>query len=187
MTIKTVVVERRIAAVVSNMKFRMQLSDVQVCIYITTFVIFDILHFQIVMGEGQSLFASLGQLELLWENDIYVVKTIKTAFRENDPEYLPFKRYQRLPALFYLRNEYIIKVYIRSERPNIAVLIPNIYRYVKQHCQYKLNQTPNYNHLGHPINAYHLLRHIVYGWEYVSYHLPTLIQKRPLLPELCKY
>ena len=28
-----------------------------------------------------------------------------------------------------------------------------------------LNGTPNYTHLGHPINAYHLIRHVASGWN----------------------
>lgn len=30
--------------------------------------------------------------------------------------------------------------------------------------------------MGHPINAYHFIRHVYYGWEYVSRHLPALIK-----------
>lgn len=57
-------------------------------------------------------------------------------------------------------------------------------RYVKQHRQQGLNQTPNIDHLGHPINAYHLLRHVVYGWEYVSHHLSLPTEQKPLSNEL---
>ena len=28
-----------------------------------------------------------------------------------------------------------------------------------------LNRTPSYTHLGHPINAYHLIRHVASGWN----------------------
>lgn len=41
-------------------------------------------------------------------------------------------------------------------------------RYVQQHHIHGLNQTPNYDHLGHPINAYHLIRHVASGWENVK-------------------
>ena len=64
---------------------------------------------------------------------------------------------------------------------------PNFPRYVKQHNRYKLNNTQNYNHLGHPINAYHLIRHVVYGWEYIFHYLSALTEKRPLTPALSKY
>ena len=29
-----------------------------------------------------------------------------------------------------------------------------------------LNQTPNYDYLGHPLNAYHVVRHVASGWNY---------------------
>ena len=32
---------------------------------------------------------------------------------------------------------------------------------------HNLNQTPNFNHLGHPLNAYHLIRHVASGWNYL--------------------
>ena len=59
-------------------------------------------------------------------------------------------------------------------------------RYVNQHHRHKLNNTPTINYLGHPINAYHLIRHIVYGWEYISHHLPVLMERRPLHTALGK-
>ena len=79
-------------------------------------------------------------------------------------------------------------VIIRLEIETIKFFInSNFRRYVKQHNRYKLNNTPNHNHLGHPINAYHLIRHVVYGWEYISHHLSALTEKRPLTPALSKY
>ena len=42
-----------------------------------------------------------------------------------------------------------------------------IFRYVKTHYMHNLNQTPNFNHLGHPLNAYHLIRHVASGWNYL--------------------
>ena len=38
-------------------------------------------------------------------------------------------------------------------------------RYTKSHYLHQLNATPNYDHLGHPINAYHLIRHVASGWN----------------------
>ena len=32
----------------------------------------------------------------------------------------------------------------------------------------KLNETPNIEQLGHPINAYHLIRHITFGWNTIT-------------------
>ena len=40
-----------------------------------------------------------------------------------------------------------------------------IFRYVKHHYIHQLNQTPNYDYLGHPLNAYHFIRHVASGWD----------------------
>ena len=42
-----------------------------------------------------------------------------------------------------------------------------VFRYVKSHYMHNLNQAPNFNHLGHPLNAYHLMRHVASGWNYL--------------------
>ena len=42
-----------------------------------------------------------------------------------------------------------------------------VFRYVKSHYMHNLNQAPNFNHLGHPLNAYHLIRHVASGWNYL--------------------
>ena len=39
------------------------------------------------------------------------------------------------------------------------------HRYIKNHHLHKLNATPNLDYLGHPINAYHLIRHVASGWK----------------------
>ena len=38
---------------------------------------------------------------------------------------------------------------------------------MKHHKIHKLNEPPNYEYLGHPINAYHLIRHVASGWSNV--------------------
>ena len=35
----------------------------------------------------------------------------------------------------------------------------------ESHMKHQLNQTPNFDYLGHPVNAYHFLRHIASGWN----------------------
>ena len=44
-------------------------------------------------------------------------------------------------------------------------MILSFNRYVKHHYIHQLNQTPNYDYLGHPVNAYHLIRHVASGWD----------------------
>ena len=36
--------------------------------------------------------------------------------------------------------------------------------YVMRHNELKLNETPNYDFLGQPINAFHFVRHVASGW-----------------------
>ena len=74
-------------------KTKMHTFETNVYIYVRTFVMFNCMLPHIVNGEGQSLFASLAQLELLWQNDIDVVKTMEILLKEKIPEYRPIKRY----------------------------------------------------------------------------------------------
>ena len=39
------------------------------------------------------------------------------------------------------------------------------YRYIKNHHLHKLNDNPNFDYLGHPVNAYHFIRHVASGWK----------------------
>ena len=52
------------------------------------------------------------------------------------------------------------------------ILIPTYYlnyikyfRYVESHKKLKLNQEPNVDYLGHPINGYNLIKHAAMGWK----------------------
>ena len=38
-------------------------------------------------------------------------------------------------------------------------------RYIKNHRLHKLNDNPNLEYLGHPLNSYHLIRHVASGWK----------------------
>ena len=38
-------------------------------------------------------------------------------------------------------------------------------RYIKNHHLHKLNDNPNFDYLGHPVNAYHFIRHVASGWK----------------------
>ena len=38
-------------------------------------------------------------------------------------------------------------------------------RYLENHYLHQLNDTPNLDYLGHPINAYHFIRHVASGWK----------------------
>ena len=58
-----------------------------------TFVALIIIRPEIVISVSESLFASLSQLELLWQNDINVVKTMEHLLEERLPEYEPLKRF----------------------------------------------------------------------------------------------
>ena len=49
----------------------------------------------------------------------------------------------------------------------VRFLLSFINRYIKQHYLHQLNKTPDYEYLGHPINAYHLIRHVASDWNNV--------------------
>ena len=38
-------------------------------------------------------------------------------------------------------------------------------RYVESHKKLELNQEPNVDYLGHPINGYNLIKHAAMGWK----------------------
>ena len=40
-----------------------------------------------------------------------------------------------------------------------------IFRYVNSHKIHQLDQEPNFDYLGHPLDAYHFVRHVATGWE----------------------
>ena len=47
----------------------------------------------------------------------------------------------------------------------LEVELFSLCRYIKNHHLHKLNDTPNLDYLGHPINAYHFIRHVASGWQ----------------------
>ena len=49
-----------------------------------------------------------------------------------------------------------------------------LHRYIKNHHLHKLNDTPNLDYLGHPINAYHLIRHVASGWNRILNDAPQI-------------
>ena len=48
------------------------------------------------------------------------------------------------------------------------------YRYIKSHHLHKLGEIPNIDYLGHPINAYHLIRHVASGWQHILNDSPRI-------------
>ena len=45
---------------------------------------------------------------------------------------------------------------------------------------HQLNQTPNYRYLSHPINSFHLIRHVASGWDnIVKYILKDEVSDLP--------
>ena len=57
-------------------------------------LVLNLIRPQIVISVSESLFASLSQLELLWQNDIDIVQTMEHLLEDQLPEYEPLKRYQ---------------------------------------------------------------------------------------------
>ena len=56
-------------------------------------------------------------------------------------------------------------VYNLLAYPCSKILTILLYRYIQSHQLHKLNDTPNLDYLGHPINAYHFIRHVASGWK----------------------
>ena len=68
---------------------------------------------------------------------------------------------------------------------NILQLCTQFLRYVRNHKILELDQEPNVEYLGHPINAFNLIKHTAVGWSYIN---DTV--KQPLnrtLQNICKY
>ena len=63
-------------------------------ICIRSALVLTVIRPQIVIGVSESLFASLSQLEMLWQNDIDIVQTMEHLLEDQLPEYEPLKRYQ---------------------------------------------------------------------------------------------
>lgn len=55
--------------------------------------------------------------------------------------------------------------------------------YVTSHKHHTLDQEPNYDFLGHPVNAYHFVRHVASGWNKVR---ENLIGNNSLIEDLQK-
>ena len=70
------------------------------------------------------------------------------------------------------------------------------YRYIKDHHLHQLSDAPNLDYLGHPINAYHLIRHVASGWNRILNDAPQInkwiehnagiIVWNDLLGDICK-
>ena len=75
-------------------KFNMDRLKNACHICIMSILVLNVIRPQIVFGVSESLFASLSQLELLWQNDIDIVQTMEHLLEDQLPEYEPLKRYQ---------------------------------------------------------------------------------------------
>ena len=48
---------------------------------------------------------------------------------------------------------------LESAIENLKTIMPVFERYITNHKKLELNQEPNVDYLGHPINAYNLIKH----------------------------
>ena len=65
-----------------------------VFIKIKAIIILCLMNSQILLGLKHNLFGSLSQLELLWKNDVHIVKMMETLIKENISDYSPLKKYK---------------------------------------------------------------------------------------------
>ena len=73
---------------------------------------------------------------------------------------------------------------MKTPKKYLMTMYP-ILRYVRNHKILELDQEPNVEYLGHPINAFNLIKHTAVGWSYIN---DTV--KQPLnrtLQNICKY
>ena len=50
----------------------------------------------------------------------------------------------------------------------IQIIYSSHLRYIKSYHDLRLNEEPNFEFLGHPINSYHLVRHVAFAYEHVA-------------------
>ena len=81
----------------------MKKEDLSVSLCIRMMLLIYLLNHKFVIGLKESLFASISQLELLWQNDIHVVKMMEKLLEEPIAEYKPFKRYKLIEAFCFHR------------------------------------------------------------------------------------
>ena len=71
---------------------------------------------------------------------------------------------------------------LESAIENLKTIMPVFERYITNHKKLELNQEPNVDYLGHPINAYNLIKHSALGWKMFSEDIvPVLNQTIPNL------
>ena len=46
--------------------------------------------------------------------------------------------------------------------------LPYLNRYLKEHYSLEMQNKSKSEYLGHPINAYHLIRHVALGWDGIN-------------------
>ena len=74
--------------------FIMQMSSNSQLIFPhTTILLLTTIQLPIVIAIRQSLFASLSQLQLLWHNDIHIVKIMEHILETASEEYRPLQRF----------------------------------------------------------------------------------------------
>lgn len=108
---------------------------------------------------GDDLFSSLSQLEVLWKNEIQVVKHMEDMVQKGSNDSMLIDRLQRLGFLEIVSRNVSTTFH--------SVMVCFFFRYIDSHKELQLNQTPNFDFLGHPLNAYHFVRHVAIGWSQI--------------------
>jgi hypothetical protein len=52
--------------------------------------------------------------------------------------------------------------------------MPLLRSYIAEHKRLQLDTEPNYAFLGHPLNAYHFVRHVGHGWTKIKRALTNI-------------
>ena len=72
--------------------------------------------------------------------------------------------------------------HLESSIESLKTILPVFERYITNHKKLELDQEPNVEYLGHPINAYNLIKHSALGWKMFDEDvIPVLNQSIPSL------
>ena len=77
------------------------------------------------------------------------------------------------------------RIFVQNLKDSIETLkdiIPKFERYVQNHEKLKLDQEPSVDYLGHPINAYNLIKHSALGWS--MFDIDVIPKLSDILPKL---
>lgn len=106
---------------------------------------------------------------------IYVIVCCVLVLKPCSGEYGGHDLFTSLAQLEVMwRNEREIVPKMRNVIDVNSNLTQPIKKYIEEHERLGLNEEPNYDFLGHPLNAYFLVRHVAMGWGTIRDHFSSI-------------